>query len=84
MAELEIAGTTALGGCIGDEEQSRKPFKKGSWQGISDWEAEGVFVWYVDGLSGYENGGEAFVSTLCYAVACSLEGSAAWYPVMCE
>jgi hypothetical protein len=28
MAELEIAGTAALGGCVGDEKKSRRAFKK--------------------------------------------------------
>jgi hypothetical protein len=42
MAELEIAGTAALGGCIGDEDKSRKTFKKGRRRGISGWEAEGI------------------------------------------
>jgi hypothetical protein len=42
MAELEIAGTAALGGCIGDEDKSHKTFKKGRRRGISGWEAEGI------------------------------------------
>jgi len=28
MAELEIAGTAALGGCVEDEEKDRRAFKK--------------------------------------------------------
>jgi hypothetical protein len=74
MAELEIAGTAALGGCVGDQEKSRMGFKKDG----------GVSCLVHRGTERYENGGEAFVSTLFYAVACSLEGSAAWYPFRCE
>lgn len=64
MAELEIAGTAALGGCVGDEKKSRRTFKKDGQRGRSERRVEAYFVWYVEGLSDTRTKLTAFFNVL--------------------